>query len=174
MWWGQSPDSSDKIREMPLWWWIELRGGLYLMINGDECTTGLCNVSLVFRSSANKGKITIVNHIYASRQLEEPPVNTQGHKFPKLCPNTSLTHTLESENGCCYFSDSAPNYRQVKVKRYLAVNIICWFIHIFIQGDQFPFWCLVLSVWCWTISTFEFADLITTAEFWMNNKIENS
>ncbi len=83
---------------------------------------GLCNVSLVFRSSANKDKTGIVNHVYALRRLEEPPVNIQGHKFPKPCPNTSLTHTFDS--GCCYFCDSTRNYRQVKVKRHLAVNII--------------------------------------------------
>ncbi len=74
------------------------------------------NVSLAFRSSANKDKTGIVNHIYALRRLEEPPVNSQGHTFPKPCPNTSLTHTFES--GCCHFCDSTRNYRQVNVKRH--------------------------------------------------------
>lgn len=81
---------------------------------------GLCNVSLVFRSSANKGKTGIVNHIYACRRLEEQPVNTQGHKFPNALSKHHWLTRLRAD------AITSLNLPAITGKRYLAVNIICW------------------------------------------------
>lgn len=96
------------------------------------------------RSSANKGKTSIVNHIYACRRLEEQPVNTQGHKFPNAL---SKHHWLTRLRADAITSLNLPAIRQVKLRRFLAVNIICWWqscldIHLAISCR------LMLSVEC--------------------------
>lgn len=110
---------------------------------------------------------------YASRRLEELPVNTQRHKFPKLCPNTSLTHTCESENGCWFHSQLQASLSEeiFSSKHYLLMAAIIPYWHPSTYSNRMIS-CHLAQVFDATyFSKFEFADLYTV-EFWVNNNIQ--